>query len=179
MNILALDSSGPVAGVALMACIAVPFGLLWALVGAALVGSTLLFARDAANAAIQRPSLLLRARPKWEGTTRTNWSVEADDPLAVAGSLAAELDEMLGEPLTAFVDDGEEGTTRRQAFAADGERPAISAWAMRGAPRLAATGDAEGVWLRVDRSPDGPPTVTVLANEGAATDALTQAAWRA
>lgn len=172
-----------VAGIALVASIALPFGLLWALVGATLVGSTLLFARDAANAAIERPSLLLRARPKWEGTTRTNWSIEADDPLAVAGRLAAELDEMLGEPLTAFVDDGEEGTTRRQAFAAAGDgvadRPSISAWAVRGAPRLAAVGDVEGVWLRVDRSPDGPPTVTVLANEGAATDALTQAAWRA
>lgn len=168
-------------GVALVACVSLPFGLLWLLLGAGLLGSTVLFARDAALAAIERPSFVLRGRPKWEGVTRTHWSVEADDPLAVGQRLATELDETLGESLTAFDRGGSnEGTTRRQAFAPGGDSPAIVGWSIKGRPRLSADGDADGVWLRIDPAVDGAtPKVTVLANDGAATAALTQAAWRA
>lgn len=170
-----------VVGVVLLGCIALPLGLLAALVGAALVASTLLFARASAVAAIDRPSLVLRGRHKWDGVRRTNWSIEADAPLVVAERLAAELDEALGGPLHAFTgEDGDEGTTRRQVFAGGTDRAAIVAWTVRGAPRLAATGDADGVWIRVEPAAgdDEPPVIAVLANEGPATDALTQAAWR-
>lgn len=171
-----------IVGVALVACVALPFGLLWLLLGAGLLGSMVLFARDAAAGAIERPSLVLRGRPKWDGVTRTHWSIEADDPVAVGRRLAERLDDALGESLTAFDrGDANEGTTRRQAFSADATAPAIVAWSTRDRPRLAAAGDADGVWLRIEPSPPdgGAAKVTVLANDGPATAALTQAAWRA
>ncbi|MFN8051715.1 MAG: hypothetical protein U0Q22_09780 [Acidimicrobiales bacterium] len=169
-----------VVGLALVACIVFPLGFLWFLLGLVSLASVFLFVREAATAAIVRPALVLTGLPKWDGTRRTSWVVDADDPLVHGEALAAALDDELGASLTAF-DEGADfrGTTRAEVFGGAGDLPAIIAWGVGRKPRLAATADVDGVWMRVDPGADGAaPAVTLLANTGTAVDALKQVAWR-
>ena len=159
--------------------IAAPAGIVWFLIGVALLVSVFAFVRDAAAAAVDRPSLILTGTPKWDGVRRTSWSLEADDPVAVARSLTEQLDGELGASLTAL-DEGTDyrGTTRNEAFGST-TAAALVAWGVDKKPRLAATGEVEGVWLRLDRESEGAAaTVTVLANPGRAVEALKRAAWQ-
>ena len=155
-----------IAAVVLMVAILAPLGILWFVLGFALLASLVGFVRRAAVAALARPALVLTGTPKWEGTRRVSWMIEADDDaqlVAAASALTAALSAELGTPVTAVVDD--DGST-------------VSAWGVGRAPRLAADGATDGVWLRIDPPADDAPIskVTVLCNEGAARAALVRVA---
>lgn len=167
-----------VVGVVLIGLIGAPLGLLWAVLGIASLASVFLFVKAAGEAAVVRPALVLTGTPKWDGTRRTAWSVESDDLPSSLESLAAALDGELGASLTAY-DEGSErrGITRREAFGAP-THPVLFAWGARGRPTLAATGDADGVWIRMEYDEADSLVATVLANEGRAVEALKQVAWR-
>lgn len=169
-------------GVVLVGCVVFPLGALWLLIGVALIASVGLFMRGAARAAVERPALVFIGLPKWDGTRRTAWSVEADDLTASLSGLMDGLDEELGAALMAADDAGEFTGLSRRAALEPHELPVLLAWGVGRKPRLAAEGDGEGVWIRIEPSPshDGVGrTATVLANEGRARDVLTQVAWRA
>ncbi|MEZ5321008.1 MAG: hypothetical protein R2698_02800 [Microthrixaceae bacterium] len=152
-----------------------PVVLWWLFVPAGLVltSSALLFVRRAAVASVERPALVLTGRPRWDGTTRRSWTIDADDPTAVAARLAAALDLELGESLDARdpADGPAEGTNRSRVLT--GEHDGIIAWASSGAPHLRADGDRDGVWLRRDAESGA---VILLSSEGRATAALKAAA---
>lgn len=164
-----------VLGVVGIAFVGAPLGVLWMIAGVALVGSAFRFVGAAGAAAMERPALVLTGTPKWDGVKRTSWRIDADEPLASAQALAGLLDTELGDALTAF-DEGPryQGTTRREAFAPAAPHPVIIAWGVGRKARLAADGDTNGVWMRLE---DG--AVTLLSDGGSATEALTTAAWRA
>ena len=167
-----------IAGIVLIGCLGLPFGVLWAVIGVGLLASVFLFVRDAAGAAVRRPALVLTGRPKWDGVRRTAWSVESDDLPDSLRRLTDGLDAELGASLTAY-DQGADyrGITRREAFDAP-THPVLFAWGVGGKPRLAATDDVEGVWIRMEYDRSSNLVATVLANEGRAVAALTQVAWR-
>lgn len=177
-GVAAFAAARGVVGIVLIGLLALPLGPLWALIGIALLASVFLFVRAAADGAVQRPALVLTGRPKWDGTRRTSWTIDADDAVDLARRLADALDEELGDSLTAFDEDGaHRGATRNEVFAADAG-PAVIAWGTRSRPRLAASEDVDGVWLRIDRSDEAVATVMLLANDGRGVDALRTAAWR-
>lgn len=167
-----------VAGIVLVGLIGAPLGPLWALIGIACLASVFVFVRAAGAAAIVRPALILTGTPKWDGTRRTSWSIEADDLIDAVRRLADGLDAELGESLTAF-DEGAEyrGVTRRAAFD-EPIHPVMLAWGVGGKARLKATEEVDGVWIRLESRVSGPSTATVLANPGRAVDTLKQVAWR-
>ena len=97
-----------IAAVVLMVAILAPLGILWFVLGFALLASLVGFVRRAAVAALARPALVLTGTPKWEGTRRVSWMIEADDDaqlVAAASALTAALSAELGTPVTAVVDD--------------------------------------------------------------------------
>src|SRR5207247_1241674 len=91
-----------VAGIDLIGFAGAPLGVVLAAIGVVLLASVFLFVRDAAAAAIERPCLVLTGTPKWDGTRRTAWTIDADDAAMLAGRLADGLDSELGDALTAF-----------------------------------------------------------------------------
>lgn len=165
-------------GVVLIALLGAPLGPLWAILGVGLLGSSFLFVQAAGRAAIRRPALILTGTPKWDGTRRTSWSIEADDPAVAARALADGLDHALGASMMA-ADEGESfrGVGRREAF--ESTVPVQIAWGVGRAAKLTATEDVEGVWMRIDPGAGAEAkTVTLLANEGRAREALVDVAWR-
>lgn len=169
-----------VVGVVLIGLLALPGGPLWGALGTLLLASSFGFVRAAGRHAMERPALVLTGRPKWDGVRRVSWVVEADDPVAAARRIADGLDGELGDSLTASGDgDDRRGTTRRAAFDAAGAEPVLVGWSIAGRPTLTADGAADGVWLRIDPSTEGPPVVTLLTNEGPAEEALKLVTWRA
>lgn len=168
-----------VGGIVLMGLLTAPLGWLWFVLGVASLSSVFVFVRSAAEAAIRRPALVLTGRPKWDGTRRTSWSIDAADPVEVARELAGAVDAELGDSLTAFDEEsGHRGATRNEVFV-DPSRSAVIAWSVGGGrPRLAAVDDVVGVWLRVDREEGGAAAVMLLASEGPAVEALLTAARR-
>jgi len=168
-----------VAGLVAIACITLPFGIIWFVAGVALLASVFMFARAAGEGAVIRPALMITGRPKWDGVRRTSWRIEADDVVAQALALADGLDAELGESLTA-IDEGTgyRGTTRREAFDSP-PGPVVIAWGIDQRARLAADGDRQGVWLRLEvLEVDQPPVITILANTGRALEVLKHVAWR-
>jgi hypothetical protein len=167
-----------VVGVVLVGLVGAPLGFLWLLIGVALVASVFLFVKAAGAAAVIHPALVLTGRPKWDGTRRTAWAIEADDLPDALRRLTDGLDAELGPSLTAY-DEGSDyrGITRREAFGAP-EHPVLFAWGVGGRARLKATDDVQGVWIRMEYNDSNELVATVLANEGRAADTLTHVAWR-
>lgn len=169
------------AGVVLVGCVVFPLGALWFLIGVALIASVGLFMRGASRDAVERPALVFMGLPKWDGTRRTAWSIEADDLTGSLAGLMDGLDSELGDALMAADESGEYTGLSRRAAIEPNDLPVLLAWGVGGKARLAADGDREGVWIRIEPSPsrDGEGrTATVLANEGRAREVLTQVAWR-
>ena len=160
-----------VIGVGLIAAVGAPLGLLWAVLGMALVVSAAAFVRRAGEWSMQTPALVLDSRPSWGGRRYTAWRLEAgalDDAAvdALIDRLRAALDGVAG-PTVAV---GDESTVR--AAWGLGSTPDIDATATPVASRR--TDASPGIWLRIDRV--GPICVTFLAAEGPSTDALVDVA---
>lgn len=164
-----------VLGVACCVAAVAPFGLIWLVLGIALVLWAVLSLRALAPWSVPRPSLVFSLRTSWDGVTRTAWEIYAVDPLAEAVALVEVLSGSLGEPAVVLI--GADGS-RSEVELAEAIRPqpdsAMIAFAVRGAPEMDADTDADGVWVRLDG--EDRSTVTLLANEGAATTALVEAA---
>ncbi len=166
--------------VALVAAFVSPLGLLWAIVGTALVASGLVFARRAARLAMVTPSLVSEGRPSWDGARRSLFSLRADDLDAVAVALADSLDAACGPPLTAVddatVDGIVDGGDRSMLFGGSDQRVTM-AWGVGRPPALRARGATAGIWMRRAPATTGEGArVDVLADLGEAEDLLRRAA---
>ena len=163
------------------ALIGTDFGGMWVLLGLAFLASTLFFALYSGTLAIERPSIVLSSRPKWDGQVRTAWLVKSDDPVASATSLALALDEELGRSLVAVIaDDGRPTGTPLRTALRQTEQPVLVGWSTADdrPPSLDVGKNMEGIWLRVDITGTGG-TASLLASEGEATDLLCRVAARA
>lgn len=160
-------------------------GVILFVVGLALLGSTVPTLRRIADHAIVRPALLLTNQPKWDGVRRKVWTLDPGDGDAVAlgRALAEAIDAELGAGTTTFDEEGNfRGDTRSAVFSRDAHAPGQLAWAGDAKLSLTPTGDADGVWLRIERrDPNDPDSIaiTVVSNEGPASNALKVAAHRA
>lgn len=162
-------------GVAGLVAVLAPFGVLWATLGALLLLSVLPALRDAGLALVVPPALVLDTRPVWAGRRFTAWRLEVDglgvDEVAeVVVRMRRALDAAAGP--TVEVGDA---TTTRAAWGL-GREAAIDALEVVDGSGSPTAPDA-GVWLRIDRPPDGGAwVVTWLAIEGDSTEALRRAA---
>ena len=169
------------AGIVCFALIGSDFGGMWALLGLAFMASTLFFAMYSGSLAIERPSIVLSSRPKWDGQVRTAWLVKSDDPVASATSIALALDEELGRSLVAVIaDDGRPTGTPLRTALRQSEQPVLVGWSTveDRPPSLDVGRDMEGIWLRVDVNDSGG-TASLLASDGNATELLCRVAARA
>lgn len=163
-------------GVAGLAAVVAPLGVVWAGLGALLLLSVLPAVRDAGRARIVAPALVLDTRPVWAGRRFTAWRLETGGLSADAVAEAvARMRRVLDAEAGPTVEVGDLHATRA-AWGLGGEpvldaveEPPVAAEGRRAAER--------GVWLRIDRPGGGEPwVVTWLAVEGVSTDALRRAA---
>ena len=173
-----------VAGLVMFALFNTGPGVILFVVGLALLASTVPTVRAAADQAMRRPALLLTNRPKWDGVRRKIWELDAGDSevVALGAALARALDAEFGDSLTTFDEEGDfRGDTRSAVFSHDAHAPGQLAWRVDGRLSVRPTPEADGVWLRIERAePDDPASlkVTVVTNEGEATERLKVAAAR-
>lgn len=149
-------------------------GLLWAVLGLGLAGSSLLFAAFSRDLALVRPCIVMTSATKWDGRVRTAWLVRAEDPVACSRRLAERLDAELGGSLVALIDsDGSPRGVTLSTALAQSELPVLVGWSVDSDhnPSLDASSPFGGIWLRVDVTESGG-TASLLASEGRATDEL-------
>lgn len=180
----AFAAARTIAGLVLFAFFGTSLGVVLFVVGLALLASTVPFVRGSADAALERPAMVLTNRPRWDGVRRRIWELEAGDGdvVALGAGLARALDVEFGDSLTTFDEEGNfRGDTRSAVFSREAHAPGQLAWSVDGRLSVRPTPEADGVWLRIERAePDDPASmkVTVVTNEGEATERLKVAAAR-